>query len=69
MGYAPGSGYAPRSAFGPNGAEPEPGAKPLLLREFYGEAEPRLTPGGEADAQLALDDDATKRPALRKLRS
>jgi len=29
-------------------AKPEPGAQPILILELNGEAEPRLTSGGEA---------------------
>ena len=34
------------------GAEPEPGAQPDTNKPGYGEAQPRLTSGGEAEAKI-----------------
>ena len=44
MGCAPGSGFAPKF----NGPKAEPGAQPKTSVNVDGEAEPRLTSGGEA---------------------
>jgi hypothetical protein len=44
-------GYAPRSAFGPNRLR----AKPIVQVEVDGEAQPRLTSGGEAATAQASD--------------
>jgi len=44
MGCAPGSGFAPQF----HGPKAEPRAQPDNFGELDGEAEPRLTSGGEA---------------------